>query len=219
VTAVVTDPERVRQLITAEPRPGVAADVTDVLARSGALLAGHFLLKSGEHTPHFLRFAQIGREPELVAIVAHRLIETARVELRASTILCPETAGFFLGSAIAREVGAEIAVARVDVARRRPGTQLRTGDIAPGARVIIVNDVVTSGASITRLVDLARAAGAHVAAAMMFATLDDRRLKRYLNDHDLPGAWLASATWSIVDATSCPQCKAGEELLPVAELG
>lgn len=219
MTASVTDPERIRELVTAEPRPGVAADVVSVLARSGAILAGHFLLKSGEHASHFLRFAQIGREQELVGLVAHRLIETSTVDLRGSTVLCPESAGFFLGSAIARATGATLAVARVDVARRRPATQLRTGDIAPGARVVVVNDVVTSGASLTRLLTLAREHGAHVAGVMIFATLDDRRLKRFLNDEDLPGVWLASANWQIVDAQTCKQCAAGDELLPVAELG
>jgi adenine/guanine phosphoribosyltransferase-like PRPP-binding protein len=135
-------------------------------------------------------------------------------------LLSPESSGFFLAHALGKCLGAEdVAVAKIDV-RRRPRTSLRVGQIVPGRPVVIVNDVVTSGASLEPLLAIAAEAGAPVAGVLVFGTLSDTRFKQFLNRHDLAATWLVSAVWQThaPGGATCPQCAAGEELMPVAEL-
>ena len=103
----------IRAVVVVQPRRGLPQLIHDALARSGALLRGHFGLRGGRHTGYFIRFRALSREPALLDPIVDHLLAT---ELPASaTVLVPESAGFFLGDAISRRLGAPMAVSSTDL--------------------------------------------------------------------------------------------------------
>lgn len=209
----------IRDVVVIQPRPGLPALIEDALTRSGALLRGHFGLQVGKHTEYFIRFRALARDEAVLAAIAGHLLATVSIPAGA-TVLVAESAGYFLGEALRARSGAALAVARTDV-ERRPASSLLHGAIAPGAPVVVVNDVVTTGASLEPLLDLAADAGATVTAALVFGALDGTGFRAMLNRRRLAGDHLleASPAWPITDPSRCAACAAGSPpLLPAAEL-
>lgn len=207
----------IRAVVVVQPRRGLPQLVHDALARSGALLRGHFGLRGGRHTEYFIRFRALSREPALLEPIVDHLLAT---DLPAgATVLVPESAGFFLGDAIRRRLDAPLAVARTDL-ERRPARALLHGALTPGSQVVVVNDVVTTGASLEPLLDLVADHGATVAAALVFGALDGTGFRSMLNRRRLPGDHLleASERWRIQPADTCELCRSGPPLVPAAEL-
>ena len=157
-----TDDE-IRQVVVVQPRRGLPALIEAALAASGALLRGHFGLQSGKHTEYFIRFRALARDPGVLDDLARALLAGAEVPAGA-TVLVPESAGYFLGEAVRARIGGALAVARTDL-QRRPARALLHGALVPGTPVVVVNDVVTTGASLEPLLDLVGDRGATVAAA------------------------------------------------------
>lgn len=213
-----TDDE-IRDIVVVQPRRGLPELVHDALSRSGALLRGHFGLQGGRHTEYFIRFRAVSRDPALLAAIAGQLVDAVALP-PSPIILVPESAGFFLGDAIGRRIGAPLAVARTDLSRR-PARALLHGAIPEGAQVVVVNDVVTTGASLEPLLELVTDRGATVAAALVFGALDGTSFRSTLNRRRIPGDHLleASDRWRLQPAESCEICKrAGPPVIPAAEL-
>ena len=211
--------DEIRAVVVVQPRRGLPPLIHDALARSGALLRGHFGLQGGRHTEYFIRFRALSRDPALLGPIVDHLLAAVAVPDDA-IVLVPESAGFFLGDAIARRVGAPLAVSRTDL-QRRPARALLHGDIPPGAQVVVVNDVVTTGASLEPLLDLVGDRGATVAAALVFGALDGTGFRSTLNRRRIPGDHLleASERWPMQPADACDVCRrGGPPLVPAAEL-
>lgn len=210
--------DEVRSVVVVSPRRGLPELMHRALAETGALLHGHFGLHGGKHTDYFIRFRALSRSTELLGLVADHLV--TRVEPDVSTVIVPESAGFFLGDALAKRLGATVAVARTDL-QRRPARSLYNGVIHRGDRVLVVNDVVTSGASLEPLLDLAGDRGAVVTGVLVFGALDGPGFRAILNRRQVPGDHLLEAgpAWALRDPEECPACARGAPpLLPAAEL-
>lgn len=211
--------EEIRTVVVVQPRRGLPELIHHALARSGALLRGHFGLQGGRHTEYFIRFRALARDPALLGPIVDHLL--AMVALPAQPIvLVPESAGFFLGDAIRRRIGAPLAVARTDL-QRRPARALLHGALPEGAEVVVINDVVTTGASLAPLLDLVSDRGATVAAALVFGALDGTGFRATLNRRQIPGDHLleASERWPVQPAETCEVCRRGGlPLVPAAEL-
>lgn len=209
--------EEVRSVVVVTPRRGLPELMHRALAETGALLHGHFGLHGGKHTDYFIRFRALSRSTELLGLVADHLV--TRVEPDVTTVIVPESAGFFLGDALATRLGATVAVARTDL-QRRPARSLYNGTIHRGDRVLVVNDVVTTGTSLEPLLDLAADRGATVSGVLVFGALDGPGFRSMLNRRQVPGDHLLEAgpAWALRDPEECPACARGEPLLPAAEL-
>lgn len=146
-----------------------ADEVLDVFRQSGALLEGHFVLSSGLHSPVFLQKARVFMYPErterLCRALADRIASAGlgRIDMVAS----PAVGGLIPGYETARRLG----VPAVWVEREGGAMRLRRFDMAPGTRVVIVEDIVTTGLSSRETVAALREAGAEVVAC---ACLIDR---------------------------------------------
>lgn len=95
------------------------------------------------------------------------------------------------------------------------------GAIPESAQVVVVNDVVTTGASLGPLLDLVTDRGATVAAVLVFGALDGTGYRSTLNRRRIPGDHLleASERWRMQPAESCEICRrGGPALIPAAEL-
>ena len=210
--------DEIRDMVVVSPRRGLPELLFRALADTGALLRGHFGLHGGKHTEYFIRFRALSRDRTLLGLVADHLV--ARVEPGVATVIVPESAGFFLGDAIATRLGATVAVARTDL-QRRPGRTLFNGAVHRGDSVLVVNDVVTTGTSLEPLLDLAADRGAVVAGVLVFGALDGQGFRAVLNRRVIPGEHLLAAgpMWTLHEADQCPACARGLiPLMPAAEL-
>jgi orotate phosphoribosyltransferase len=172
------------------------------LEECGALRRGHFLLSSGLHSPAYVQCALYLERPERArragAAVAERL---AALGVATDSVLSPALGGVVIGHEVAAAIGVPFRFAE----REGSALALRRGfALDRGERVVIVEDVVTTGKSTHETAALARALGAEVAG---IGSLIDRSGGRHgfavpyaaLLELDLP-------TWSAED---CPLCREG----------
>lgn len=146
-------------------------EVVRLFRECGALLEGHFLLSSGMHSPFYLQCARVLMEPARATRVCAALLAKLRRGLPALSIdavVAPALGGVVLGYEIARQLG----VLSLFVEREGTSFALRRGfTLEPGSRVLLAEDVVTTGLSSRECMACVTAAGAEVVAA---ACLIDR---------------------------------------------
>ena len=145
-------------------------EVLAIFRDCGALLEGHFILSSGLRSPVFLQKARVFMHPDKAETLCRALAEKLRAEGYGgvSQIVSPAVGGIIPGYETARHLGVPaIYTERVD-----GRFQLRRGfEIARGEKVLVVEDIVTTGLSIRECIDCLRQIGADVVAA---ACLIDR---------------------------------------------
>ncbi|HVX72216.1 MAG TPA: orotate phosphoribosyltransferase [Devosia sp.] len=145
-------------------------EILDIFRQCGALLEGHFILSSGLRSPVFLQKARVFMHPDKAETLCRALAEKLRAEGYGgvSQIVSPAVGGIIPGYETARHLGVPaIYTERVD-----GKFQLRRGfEIARGEKVLVVEDIVTTGLSIRECIDCLREIGADVVAA---ACLIDR---------------------------------------------
>jgi orotate phosphoribosyltransferase len=201
-------------------REEVARRVEELFAQSGAYRVGHFKLKSGRHGDRYLEKFQVLQWPERVGEICRYLADAVLVDAspdgsRAiNVVVGPTTGGVILAHEVARNVGTRgffaEQVTDADGTSRR---ELRRGfAIAPGERVALVDDVVTTGASLLEMIPLIESAGGELAA---IAVIVDRSGELdQLTSSSTGRTYRARALWSLnlptyePGADSCPGCAA-----------
>ena len=145
-------------------------EILDIFRDCGALLEGHFILSSGLRSPVFLQKQRVFMHPDKAEKLCRALAEKLRAEGYGgvSQIVSPAIGGIIPGYETARHLGVPaIFTERVD-----GKFQLRRGfEVQPGEKVLVVEDIVTTGLSIRECIDCLRDLGADVVAA---ACLIDR---------------------------------------------
>lgn len=136
-------------------------EVEQILMQSGAILEGHFLLTSGRHSGRYVEKFRLLEQPGLTSQLCAALAEHFR-PLNVECVTGPVTGGIILAFEVARQLGCRAVYAE----RRREGEgfELRRGfKLRPGERVLVVEDIVTTGGSVRQVVETVRATGAEVA--------------------------------------------------------
>ena len=183
----------------------VTADsILDTFRRVGALLEGHFRLTSGLHSPGYLQCALVLQHPRDAEACGLAIADRVR-GLNVQAVLSPALGGIVIGQEVGRALGV-----RAIFAERQDGTLiLRRGfSLSPGERVLVVEDVVTTGGSTRETIDVARAAGAHVVGA---ASIIDRSGGQQALD--VPYHALATVSLPTYQPESCPMCAAGQPVV------
>jgi orotate phosphoribosyltransferase len=182
-------------------------ELLDLYRRSGALLDGHFRLTSGLHSPGYLQCALVLQHPQHAEMLGRAIADRTR-ELRATVILSPALGGVVIGQEVGRALGA-----RAIFAERQDGAlTLRRGFmISENDRVLVVEDVVTTGGSTRETMQVARAAGGHVVGA---ASIVDRGA--HPADLGVPYISLLAIDLPTYEPDRCPLCAQG---LPVVKPG
>ncbi len=137
---------------------------------SKALLEGHFLLSSGRHSTHYLQCARVLMDPMRASRLAAALAATLPRELRKdiSKVVSPAMGGVIIGHEMGRALGVEA----IFVERPTGTFELRRGfSLEPGEKVLMVEDVITTGLSSREAIRAIEEAGGEVVAA---ASLVDR---------------------------------------------
>ena len=138
-------------------------EVLDVFRSAGAVLEGHFILTSGLRSPVFLQKARVFMHADKTEKLCRALAEKIRREV-------PGEIDYVVGPAIgglipAYETSRHLGVPAIWVEREQGVFRLRRFEIEKGARVVVVEDIVTTGLSIRETVECLRGLGAEVAAA------------------------------------------------------
>ncbi|MFV0643814.1 MAG: orotate phosphoribosyltransferase [Sphingomonadaceae bacterium] len=137
---------------------------------SGALLEGHFMLSSGRHSGHYMQCARVLMDPERASRLAYALAQTLprNIKSQIDKVISPAMGGLIIGHEMGRALGKEAMFVE-----RPTGTfELRRGfRLEPGEKVLMVEDVVTTGLSSREAIDAVRREGGEVLAE---AALVDR---------------------------------------------
>jgi orotate phosphoribosyltransferase len=190
------------------------SDLLDLFRKSGALLEGHFRLSSGLHSPGYLQCALVLQHPTSAEALGRDLADRTR-NLGASVVLSPALGGVVIG----HEVGRALGVRAIFAERQDGALTLRRGFIvAESDRVLVVEDVLTTGGSTRETMQVARAAGAQVVGA---ASIVDRSVHTAVDGDappmfDVPYAALLDVALPTYEPDRCPLCAHG---LPVLKPG
>jgi orotate phosphoribosyltransferase len=180
------------------------SDVLDLFRKSGALLEGHFRLTSGLHSDRYLQSALVLQYPELAETLGHALAARTN-HLQATVVLSPALGGIVIG----QEVGRALGVRAIFAERENGALTLRRGfTLAPSDRVLVVEDVMTTGGSTRETAAVATASGAQVIGA---ATIIDRGVDPY--QLTLPLQSLARLEVPAFAPEICPMCARGEAIV------
>ena len=185
------------------------SSVLDLFIQTGAYLRGHFRLTSGLHSAAYLQSALVLQYPQhaeaLGRELAAALTELADTE-GVALVIAPALGGLIIGHEVARALDVRFQFMERDADRRM---SLRRGfTLAPGERVLVVEDVITTGGSTIEVIDVVRAAGAVPVAA---GSIIDRSC--VCVDVGIPRAALATLKVEAQQPADCPMCKAGEPVV------
>jgi orotate phosphoribosyltransferase len=179
-------------------------DLLALFRRSGALLDGHFRLTSGLHSPRYLQSALVLSRPSDAEALASALAPRV-AGLGATVVLSPALGGIVIGHEVARALG----IRAIFAERQERALTLRRGfTLSPDDRVLVVEDVVTTGGSTRETMEVARAAGATVVGA---ASIIDRSGGN--QGLDVPYHSLATVLFPTYQPEACPLCAAGKPIV------
>ena len=182
-------------------------EVLDLFRRSGALLEGHFRLTSGLHSPGYLQCALVLSQPDSAETLGREL--AGRIShTRPTVVLSPAIGGIVIGQEVARALGV-----RALFAERQDGQlTLRRGfTLSERDRVLVVEDVLTTGGSTRETMEAAKAAGAQVVGAASIVNRSGGAAK-----FDVPLESLLDYSLPTYEPEKCPLCAQG---VPVVKPG
>ncbi len=136
-------------------------EVLDIYKKTGALLTGHFLLSSGLHSEQYLQSALVLQQPDMATKLCAALADYFR-DQRIEAVIAPALGGVFVSHETARALGVRALFAE----RVNGELTLRRGfSIKPGERVLVVEDVITTGKSTKETIVVVKKAGGVAVAA------------------------------------------------------
>jgi orotate phosphoribosyltransferase len=170
--------------------------IMDALRESHAVLSGHFVLTSGRHSDTYIQCARILENPQLTTTLAKTAVERLP-DVEVDVVAAPAVGGIIIGFAVAQALGVDFIFSE-----REAGEVVfrRSFEIEPGSRVLIVEDVVTTGGSVAEVIDLVRSAGGVVAGVV---SLIDRSAEKKFDAPYWPLLRLEVESW---DPASCSLC-------------
>jgi orotate phosphoribosyltransferase len=178
------------------------SEVERIFSDAGAFREGHFVLASGRHSPRYLEKFQVLQWPRETERLCAAIAEWARSR-DPETVAGPTTGGIILAHEVARQLGTRAVYA--ERAEGAPGRVFRRGfQLARGERVLVVDDIMTTGGSVHETIAAVRASGADVIAA---AVLVDRSGGSAKLDVPLHALW--SLDIPAYPPAECPLCARG----------
>jgi orotate phosphoribosyltransferase len=176
-----------------------------LLTSCGSLLEGHFLLSSGLHSPQYFQCARVMEDPAVGEKVAAAVAREWRAA-KPQVVVAPALGALLFGYELARQLGC-----RNVFAERPPGGkfELRRGfEVRPGERVLLAENVITTGGSVLEVAGLLASIGADV---LGYAAIVDRSSGRFAPAKPVVAyAAMQAATHPPED---CPLCAAGVPLI------
>ncbi len=175
------------------------AQVLDALHAVHAVRSGHFVLTSGRHSDSYVQCARILEDPALTTSLAHTAVARLPKGLDIDLVAAPAVGGLIIGFAVAQALGV-----RFIFSERADGRMVfrRSFAVQPGQRVLVVEDVVTTGGSVGEVIELVESAGGEVVGVV---SLIDRGGEKAFSADYWPVLRLEVESWS---ASECGLCAA-----------
>lgn len=181
--------------------------IIEILKATGVIQQGHFLLTSGYHSAQYMQCAKLFIDPAISERICRELAEKFKGQ-KIDYVIGPALGGVILSYEMARCLGAK----NIFAERRDGNMMLRRGFFIPaGLRVLVVEDVVTTGGSVFEVIELVRAAEAELAGV---GVVIDRSGGRVTFDQKIQS--LISMDIEIFEAHNCPMCA---QRLPIDKPG
>lgn len=182
-------------------------EIIEIFELTGALLNGHFVLTSGRHSPTYFQCAKVLQYPKYLNLFSIMISDKFR-SMKPDVVISPAIGGIVLGTA----VGTELDVRTIFAERKKEKMVVRRGfEIKPNEKVLIVEDVITTGGSVSEVMDLVEKTGGNLIGAGVLVDRSNGTVHLHNNQ------------FSIVrmDATSFPENEIPQELadLPVQKPG
>ncbi len=168
------------------PQAGILTDMTSdealgLFRQTGALLEGHFLLRSGLHSRQFFQCALALQQMPIVELFGAALAKKVAAD-SIETVVAPAMGGLVIGQEVARQLGCRFIFAEKEEGKLvlRRGFQVR-----PGERCLVVEDVVTKGGRALETIEIVRALGGIVTGIAMVVNRSDGSLDLGVPLHEL----------------------------------
>lgn len=180
-------------------------ETISILRETGALLSGHFELRSGLHSPEFFQCANVLRFPRKAAILCEALAKElpSDVVAAATTVVSPALGGILVGHEVARALDKKCIFAE----KQDGALVMRRFSIERGEPCIVAEDVVTRGGRVQETIDLVEAAGGRVLAVL---TIVDRSGGK-ASFGTIPHFSLLKMSPVVYEPQQCPLCKNGSK--------
>ena len=190
-------------------------DVAEIYKEAEALLEGHFILSSGNHSNRYLQSAKVLEDPKRAKVLADALaqmIQESGIEI--DTVCAPALGGILAGYELARSMD----VRSIFVERKEGGMELRRGfQVKKGEKILICEDIITTGGSAMEAASIIEELGAKVVA---FASLANRGFCQRKGSKTEPKSEcklpcntpffaLDDFTFEMYTPQECPMCKEG----------
>lgn len=180
-------------------------ETIDAFKEAGALLEGHFIYTSGRHGERFLQAARVLQFPKIVERLCKAMAESAR-DFDVDLVVGPATGGIILAYETARHLNCRGVFTEKDEVE---GMALKRGfPLKPGTRVLVVEDIVTTGGSVKKTIAHLEKRGAKVVAVSVL--IDRSSGEAQFDCPFTPLATLELRSWSPDD---CDLCKQGAPLI------
>lgn len=197
----------------------MALDIESIYRQNKALLEGHFLLSSGNHTAFYLQSAKVLENPKIAELLAKELAQQILdYGIQVECVCSPALGGIIAGYELARALGVRF----IFTERVENKMALRRGfNVQKNEKVLICEDIITTGGSAMESADCVKEAGGKIVA---YAGLANRGLCRRTKDkhniysmqtskescrltQDVPLFALADFDFELYDPQTCPLCK------------
>jgi len=175
-------------------------EILAALQDAQAIRSGHFVLTSGRHSGQYVQCARVLEDPALTTRLAQTAVERLPGGLDIDLVAAPAVGGLIIGFAVAQALGVKFIFSE-----REHGAMVlrRAFEVPPGARVLVVEDVVTTGGSVGEVVDLVTSSGGTVVGVV---SLIDRGGEKKFNTPYWPLLRLEVESW---EPDSCGLCADG----------
>jgi len=176
------------------------AEIHSALEETRALRHGHFVLTSGRHSDSYVQCARVLENPVLTTALAQTAVDRLPLDLGIDVVAAPAVGGLIIGFAVAQALGVKFIFSE-----RQDGRMVfrRSFAVREGERVLVVEDVVTTGGSVAEVIALVESAGGKVAGVV---SLIDRGGSKSFQAPYWPLLRLDVESW---EASACGLCAAG----------
>lgn len=179
-------------------------NILKILSETGALLEGHFELRSGLHSDRYFQCANVLAHPVLAEKLCRALVEQVRATspdaLRADVVIAPAMGGIIVGHEVARA----LALRSIFAEKQDGALVLRRFAVKPGERVIVAEDVITRGGRVDETIKLVTDAGGKVTAVVVLVDRSGGKAR-----FPYPTFSLLQLEPVTYEPARCPMCAAG----------
>lgn len=184
------------------------AEIIECMTSTGALLSGHFLLRSGLHSDHYFQAALVLQHTLIAARLCAAMAEPWQ-NMGIETVISPAVGGIIVGQEVGRALGIRAVFAEKD---DNSNLVLRRGfTFHPGEKVLIAEDVVTKGGRVQQTIDLVKACGAEPVGVTVMVDRSSEPV-----NFGVPFKALLKLSLETFQPDNCPLCKKG---LPIDHPG